>query len=47
MAANFLHDEKTLPPDELLERDALNCGVCGKPISISKLDADIRFAHPV
>lgn len=45
MVANFLHDEKTLPPDEFLERDAPDCGVCGKPMSISKLDTQILDSH--
>lgn len=41
MVANFLHNEKTLPPDEVIERDAPNCGTCGKGMSISKVETQV------
>jgi hypothetical protein len=44
MVANFLHSEKTLPPDELMERDGPNCGACGKGMSISKVETQVSDA---
>jgi DNA-directed RNA polymerase subunit RPC12/RpoP len=44
MVANFLHSEKTLPPDELMERDGPNCAACGKRMSISKVETQVSDA---
>jgi hypothetical protein len=44
MVANFLHSEKTLPPDELMERDGPNCAACGKKMSISKVETRVSDA---
>ena len=38
MVGNFLHNEKPLPPDELIERDAPNCRACGRKMFISKVE---------
>jgi hypothetical protein len=41
MVSSFLHNEKTLPPDELMERDGPSCRTCGERMSISKVETQL------
>jgi len=37
MASTFLHEDKKVPPDETLERDAPTCPSCGQQMSVLRV----------
>ena len=38
MVSTFLHEDKNVPPDEVLERDAPTCPSCGHRMSVLRVD---------
>jgi DNA-directed RNA polymerase subunit RPC12/RpoP len=44
MTSTFLHKDKHVPPDELIERDAPTCTVCGHKMSLVRVDTVLSDA---
>jgi 5-methylcytosine-specific restriction endonuclease McrA len=38
MTSTFLHEDRNVPPDEQIERDAPTCTVCGQQMSIIRIE---------
>ena len=44
MTSTFLHGDKSVPPDEMIERDAPACPVCGHQMSLLRVETHISDA---